>query len=577
MKRRDELFSEYVQNSEIFEDEEKRRELLDIMYSHFFDDDYYTVDRLEKLVSEEKWKNYVEPLVPICRDKTLRILTQGNELLSTKITIDLANWLEENYQKIKENERIGILKQDFQNFIQTMSNYSERDWLELLKKLKNVYPDFGKYWQFYEKKITTLLKDAKNALNQGKERKYKKIMKKLEAVEKSLVEEYENALFEKVNKIEKEEISKAAASLKRDLMRHEEQLSNFMEILSSIFGFIGGMPGARKSGISGGMGGFGGEEDISFGVPGRFWDLSFGSWKLTVEWDVIEKYAKILEENEQIKKLAELLGRLRECEEEYEIELIEKTKIVHHWNVDSAGKSEIKGIHLSDDLNSLLPSEVTLLSLPETEVLFAKKFVEKKLLTFYYEDRYRIEKEVPEMVEHKKKKEEKKGPLIACVDTSGSMSGVPEIVAKTIILALLRIALRDERDCYLISFSTSIETLEISDMANNMDKLINFMQMGFHGGTDATPALIEALKMLKEEKYQKADVVMISDFIMGQIAEEVKENIEKQKEKKTKFHSVVISSQANPHVTKIFENTWVINYSSYENTWITINQISETI
>ncbi len=577
MNQKNKFFFEYIKKSEIFGDEEKRKTLLDILYTHFFESDYYTVDRLEKLDPEKKWQPYIKPLIQIARDSTLRYLTENNDLLSAKITLDIANWLEENYQRMKHNKKIEYLKNDFLEFSNQYTNYTEKEWINLLKKLKEIYPDFGRYWEFYEKKLRELYEKAENSIKNGKyQKKYDGINEEIEVVHQKILEDYERALKETIKKIEEKEMEKLLFTLKTDLKKHEIQLINFIDVISSIIGFVsmGAYGLARYYG-----GGIGDNSHIiAIENNERFWNLSFGFWKTTVNWDAIDKYARILEENEQIKELAELLGRLHESEEDEEKQLIEKTKIVHEWKVDSAGKSEIKGIHFSDDLSSILPSEVALLSTPETEIIFAKKFVEKKLLTFYYEDRYRIEKEIPEMIEKmKKKKEDKKGPIIACVDTSWSMAGMPEIVAKTIILAILRIALRDKRDCYLISFSTGIETLEISDLAINLPKLINFMQMGFHGGTDATPALVEALHMLESEKYEKADVIMISDFIMGNIPQEIIKRIEMQKEKKTKFHSIVISSNANPHVINLFDTEWLINPENYNNIYFTVKKIKENL
>ncbi len=566
MNQKDKVFSDFVNNSEVFGNAETREKLLQILYTHFFESGYYTVDSLEKLGVEKKWEPYIKPLIHIARDENLRLLTEGNDLLSSKITVDLANWLEENYQKIKEKEELMDAKGDFYEFQSSYAKYSEQDWMELIEKLKKTYPEFMKYWDFYEEKMSVLyskIEGGTDAENQ------QEIMDEISAVQKKLEEDYMRAVEEKEGKMAEEEMKNNAFLLKSDLRNHERQLSNFLETMGVVFGFMsGGLHGKNPSS----------SPMPSLEDNARFWSLSMGFWNITVNWDAIDQYAKILEKNEQIKELAELLGRLHESEEEYEMQLIEKTKITHEWRVDSAGKSEIKGIHFSDDLNSLLPSEVALLSMPETEVVFAKKFAEKKLLTFYYEDRYRAEKEIPEMIEEaKRKEEEKKGPIIACVDTSGSMSGVPETVAKTIILALLRIAMRDYRDCYLISFSTGIETLEISDMASNMPKLIRFMEMGFQGGTDATPALEEALNMLETEKYKKADVVMVSDFIMGSVPRPLKEKISLQKEKDTKFHSIVISHLANPSVTEIFDTEWKINYKNYNEMFFTVRTIGDKI
>ena len=53
---------------------------------------------------------------------------------------------------------------------------------------------------------------------------------------------------------------------------------------------------------------------------------------------------------------------------------------------------------------------------------------------------------------------------------------------------------------YLISFSTEIETLDMSDFktGNALEKLVQFLRMSFHGGMDATAALNLSLKLLKK-------------------------------------------------------------------------------
>jgi uncharacterized protein with von Willebrand factor type A (vWA) domain len=123
----------------------------------------------------------------------------------------------------------------------------------------------------------------------------------------------------------------------------------------------------------------------------------------------------------------------------------------------------------------------------------------------------------------------------------------------------LKIAVRDNRKCYLISFSTGIETLNLTDIKNNIDKLISFLSMSFNGGTDAMPAMREALLMLKTEDYKKADVIMISDFVMPSIPKEIQNDINGAKENKTKFHSLVIGNSENKSVIECFDNNWIYN------------------
>ncbi|OAV67154.1 VWA domain protein interacting with AAA ATPase [Bacteroidales bacterium Barb6XT] len=131
------------------------------------------------------------------------------------------------------------------------------------------------------------------------------------------------------------------------------------------------------------------------------------------------------------------------------------------------------------------------------------------------------------------------------------MHGTPETVAKTLCLALLKIAVRENRKCYLISFSTDIQTLNLNDY-----KIIHFLSMSFQGGTDATPAMQEALRMLTTEDYKKADIIMVSDFVMPAFDEQTQSQIKTAKENKTKFHNLVIGSSENTAAMKEFDNNW---------------------
>ena len=60
----------------------------------------------------------------------------------------------------------------------------------------------------------------------------------------------------------------------------------------------------------------------------------------------------------------------------------------------------------------------------------------------------------------------------------------------------------------------AIQTLLIRDLKTDFPMLVDFLQRRFDGGTDARPAFAEALMMLRTHGWQRADVVMISDFEM---------------------------------------------------------------
>jgi len=288
--------------------------------------------------------------------------------------------------------------------------------------------------------------------------------------------------------------------------------------------------------------------------------MSKGRWQ-RVNFDILKKYAELLQKDKSLQKLAEMLGRKRQAEREYEEEIFAEKIIKPTWKIDHAAKSELVGIHESDDISSMLPAEAALLADKTTELLFYKKFAEKKLQTFEYQAKvfFWEEEEIKRKRQKEKEKEEKNGPFIICVDTSGSMQGTPETVAKTLCFAILKMAIKDNRKCYLISFSTDIETLNLTDLKNNLDKLIEFLSMSFNGGTDAIPAMQEALRMLETEDYKKADIIMVSDFVMSGFDEQTKNKINVAKENRTKFHSLVIGDSGNKNTIEEFDSNWVYN------------------
>jgi uncharacterized protein with von Willebrand factor type A (vWA) domain len=276
---------------------------------------------------------------------------------------------------------------------------------------------------------------------------------------------------------------------------------------------------------------------------------------------VLKKYAELLAKDASLQELAEMLGRMRQAEKEYEEELFRDIVIKPEWKVTHAGKADLVGIHESDDISSMLPAEAALLGDETMELLFYQKVVEKKLQTFQFQAKTLSYRKEVFTNKRQKEKEDTKGPFIICIDTSGSMHGTPETVAKTLCFALLKTAVRDNRNCYVISFSTGIETLNLTDIKNNLDTLIGFLAMSFHGGTDAEPAMQEALRMLETADYKKADVLVVSDFVMSGFDERTRGRIKAARDTKTRFHSLLIGSGGTKNAIQEFDTNWVYDAS----------------
>ncbi|MCB0639883.1 MAG: VWA domain-containing protein [Lewinella sp.] len=287
------------------------------------------------------------------------------------------------------------------------------------------------------------------------------------------------------------------------------------------------------------------------------WDLSRELWQ-DASFDLLQQYHDLLADEQSLQELADLLGRLREAEIELEEETLNETIIRQEWREDPHTPAEITGVHESADLSRLLSSEASLLADEDTETLFLKRFVEKNLQTFRYQDQQLVSSEDHEMTVYQRIKQREKGPFIVCVDTSESMTGDPERIAKVLTLGVLKMAMRENRRAYLINFSIGIKTLDLYDIANSLDEVANFLRMSFHGGTDISLPLFEAIRQLRTHAYQDADVLVVSDFIMYRVNADVLAEVRHfQQNQGTQFHCLTIGQRGNPEIMRHFDTSWL--------------------
>ena len=154
--------------------------------------------------------------------------------------------------------------------------------------------------------------------------------------------------------------------------------------------------------------------------------------------------------------------------------------------------------------------------------------------------------------------QKEKGPFIICVDTSESMYGRPEQIAKVLTLCVLKLSMNQNRKAFLINFSTGIQTLNLHDIANSVDDIAAFLNKSFYGGTDATLALYEAIRQLGTNDYEDADILMVSDFIMSKMDDDILNKIRfHQQNKNTQFHCLILGDESNESVLSVFDTNWM--------------------
>ncbi|EED91722.1 predicted protein [Thalassiosira pseudonana CCMP1335] len=146
--------------------------------------------------------------------------------------------------------------------------------------------------------------------------------------------------------------------------------------------------------------------------------------------------------------------------------------------IDPLDPTSVSGLTRSGSLTTMLPSEAVLLrsSMKSLRWLFLAKKAESKLLV-----------SLPSA---------SGGPLIICLDTSWSMSGARESLAKAVVLASVSAANSQGRECRVVSFSSANNAVESGSIKCDSDgvrKLLDFLSYSFGGGTDVTGALKYAL------------------------------------------------------------------------------------
>jgi len=197
-------------------------------------------------------------------------------------------------------------------------------------------------------------------------------------------------------------------------------------------------------------------------------------------------------------------------------------------------ESEI--ISLGDRVSHLVPTEYSLLADLDLEQLFYYKYATKNLLLYS-----NMELTASAQSGKNTTKKLQAGPIIVCLDTSSSMSGSPEKIAKCMLLQLLEVAKRKNRRLYLITFSVRAQAIDLST-PNNWRALNQFLNNRFTGGTSPEAMLNEALATLHQTDYSLADVLIISDFVFKQPSTTTIESINKAHKNGARFYGLMIGN-----------------------------------
>ncbi|MBN9205626.1 VWA domain-containing protein [Methylibium petroleiphilum] len=182
---------------------------------------------------------------------------------------------------------------------------------------------------------------------------------------------------------------------------------------------------------------------------------------------------------------------------------------------------EILGVRPGRNLARMLPSEAAQLRHPLLHKLWRARLAEARLMVWDEEavlfDRrpggatplHAAAQAAPPPLA--------RGPMLVCIDTSGSMRGAPEQLAKAVVLQAARTAHRERRACQLIAFGGAGELLthELALTPAGLDALLDFIGQAFDGGTDLAAPLAHAVAAVHSARWQQADLLLVSDGEFG--------------------------------------------------------------
>ena len=252
-------------------------------------------------------------------------------------------------------------------------------------------------------------------------------------------------------------------------------------------------------------------DDLAEGPDG--FDITKGLWQQT-GWKELDSLRKKLEELRELRDLVRSLGRgagrgpLRRAPRQRE-----RAGMPVGLVRSPLEPEETNGLCRSDDISRMLPSEMALIangSRPARLLHFARR-VERTLLSY---ERVGWAEEPAVTTEGTEIRPAAEcGPIILCLDTSGSMMGARETVAKAMVLECMRQAKSQQRRCYLYSFSGpgDCQELELKVTGKGVSQLLEFLAGSFHGGTDVDEPFIRALSRLDEEAWSNADILLVTD------------------------------------------------------------------
>lgn len=205
--------------------------------------------------------------------------------------------------------------------------------------------------------------------------------------------------------------------------------------------------------------------------------------KARVSGHKARRLSQRLREDDRLARIAILAGRFRRMAINKQ-----RSKVKH-------GADEVCDVELGSNLSRLLPSELAQVAHPLMRLALMARLIEGRVM------QYRLSGSDTKG----------RGPLVVCLDKSGSMDGPKDIWATAVALALLEVAHRQRRPFALVAFDGAVKREDVVEVGGQLPEETLFTACS--GGTNITGVLARALSIIQTSTngMKTADVVLITD------------------------------------------------------------------
>lgn len=238
-------------------------------------------------------------------------------------------------------------------------------------------------------------------------------------------------------------------------------------------------------------------------------------------------------ENTSLKRIMNMAGKMRRAAAS-----LQRRKSKH-------AQDEVVGVTIAGEISRMIPAELAKFAIPELELDLLRRISEREIMCW--------EQHGTEPVA--------RGPIVVCVDESGSMSGEPHDNAKALALALGWVAMQQKRWIAFVGFSGGCEGTRLAFAPGewDQDKLIEWLTHFYGGGTTLDVPLQQLPEVYWPEfgaPSGKTDVVLITDAQVH-CPKSIEESFLAWKAKeKAKCYGLVIGGARPGDLEKVCDQCW---------------------